>query len=341
MLSCIEKYDAACARYLHRCEKNKLSLTTVENYSRRLSAFRTFLTESDAQEISYATVEAWRDALDESGLSASTINRYLGDLSIFFTALQKPSYPAELRYDANYVSDDFYEKSVSRPYTHLLPDSAVSLLWRNKCPDGRMKATWPRNYAIVVTLLAQKIRNSELLDLRLSDVHFDEQYMVVRCGKGGKYREMDLEPICATAIQLYLQSGLRPANLSDDDYLFGTTAAKVKGAVGEHGEEWHRMSRQFVSQIVERHVAAVTGETGYRSHAMRHAGAKLCLNTGDSMEQIQADLGHSDLRTTAIYSGRLQTRRNRAQAQDAAAERDRQARYNEELLALRSVALAR
>lgn len=338
-MNCLEKFDRAVAKYLHRCEKNKLSPNTVENYRRRLAMFRDFLVEIGARTIGFDTVEAWRDAMEESGLESSTINRYLGDLSIFFAALQKPSYPAELRYEQNYVSEDFYIKTVTRPYEHVLPANAVSLLWRNKKPYKGYK-NWERNYAIVVTLLAQKIRNSELLDLRLCDVNFDEEYMVVRSGKGGKYREMDLEPICATAIKLYLASGARPVGLSADDYLFGTTAAHEKSA--PHGEQtsWHRGTRQWISALVERHVAAVTGEQGYRSHSMRHAGAVLALNTGESKEQIQADLGHSTIAVTEIYTNRLSARRNRIAAQEAAAERDRQARYNEDLLALRSVARA-
>lgn len=334
----MEKFDLAVAKYLHRCEKNRLSPNTVENYRRHLSAFRSFMERTGVKQIGFDTVEEWRDAMEEEGREPSTINRYLGDLSIFFSALQKSSYPEHLRYAENYVSEDFYVRQQRRPYDHILPSADVSLLWRNRCPDGRLRANWPRNYAIVVTLLSQKIRCSELLDLRLSDIHFDEEYMVIRSGKGGKYRELDLEPICATAIRLYLQSGIRPSGLSDEDYLFGSTADKVKGDPNKDRVAWHRGTRQWVSQLVERHVAAVTGHEGYRSHAMRHAGAVINLNTGVTKEQIQADLGHSSIAVTEIYTSRLQTRRNRDAAQEAAAERDRQAARNEELLAIRSVA---
>lgn len=339
MYTCLEKYDLAVSRYLHRAQGNDLQPTTLDNYARRLAIFRDYLSRENVAEITYDTVENWRDALRENGLAASTINRYLGDLSIFFTALQKHSYPAELRYAENYVSDDFYLKEVKRPYDTIIPDDKVERLWLNECPDPNFKKYWPRNYAIVVLLLSEKIRNAELLDLRLSDVDFEYGEIVIQSGKGRKYRVVDLEPICASALRLYLQSGIRPLYLSDDDYLFGTTAAHEMGARNDSGEEWHRGSRQWLTELVERHVFAVTGVHNVRSHDLRHIGARVCLNAGQSMEMLQADLGHSSMNVTQIYADRLMPRRGRESARAVMAERDFQAARNEAMLRLSGVAV--
>lgn len=335
----LEKYDAAVARYLHRCRGNDLQPATVANYTRTLGLFREYLVSLGGPEITYDLVEAWRDHLRESGLAASTVCRYLGDLSIFFTALQKPSYPAELRYPENYVSEDFFPKTVKKPYDAILPDEKVSLLWRNVCPSPGFKVTWPRNYAILVMLLSEKIRNAELLDLRLSDVDFENAELVIRSGKGRKFRVVDLEPICASSLRLYLSSGLRPLYLSNDDYLFGTTAAHEMGTRNDAGQEWHRGTRQWLSSLVERTVWAITGVRDVRSHDLRHIGARICLNAGQSMEMIQADLGHSDLSTTQIYADRLMPRRGRESARAVLAERDRQQRRNAAMLQLQGVAV--
>lgn len=336
-MTAIEKYDRAVAKYLHRCAANNLQPATLENYSRRLSSFREFLMRTNVQQIGYDTVEAWRDELrEEKGLQPSTVCRYLGDLSIFFSALQRPSYPEELRYAENYVSDDFYPRVIKKPYDTILPDDKVSLLWRNRAPDGNFAKNWPRNYAILMILLATKIRNGELLDLRLSDVDFHDKVLVVRSGKGRKYREVDLPPIAETALRLYLDSGIRPHALPEDDYLFGTTAAHKMGArVGQ--EAWHRGTRQWLSSLVERTVCAITGERDVRSHDLRHIGARLGLNSGEnSMEMLQSQLGHSSLVVTQIYSDRLSSRRGRESARAVLDARDRQAVINQQILSLRS-----
>lgn len=338
MMTCLEKYDAAVTRYLHRVRNNDLQPNTLENYTRRLALFREYLARENVQEITYDTVEGWRDDLVDRDLAASTICRYLGDLSLFFTALQKPSYPEPLRYAENYVSEDFYPKVVKKPYDTILPDDKVACLWRNECPDPNFKATWPRNYAILIMLLSEKIRNAELLDLRLSDVDFENAELIIRSGKGRKFRVVDLEPICASALRLYLSSGIRPGYLTEDDYLFGTTASHQMGTRTDGGEAWHRGTRQWLSGLVERTVYAITGVRNVRSHDLRHIGARICLNAGQSMEMIQADLGHSDLSTTQIYADRLMPRRGRESAVAVLEERDRQARRNQNIMKLRGIA---
>ncbi len=333
-MTCIEKYDAAVARYLRRARMNDLQPNTLTNYAGALAMFRAFMERNAVNEMGYEAVEMWRDELVESGLQPSTVPRYLTYLSLFFNAMTKPSCPAELRYEENYVAEDFYPKIVKRPYDTILPDEKVALLWRNDCPDYHFKAQWARNYAIIVLLLSTKIRNSELLDLRLSDVDMDEGFLVVECGKGRKYREVDLDPIAISALRMYLASGIRPGYLSENDYLFGTLADHEMGARNDSGVEWHRGTRQWLSSLVERTVFAITGVHDVRSHDLRHVGSRVCLNAGESMEQLQGELGHAGIATTQIYCGRMQNRRGRESARLVLAERDRQAERNEALLRL-------
>ena len=221
----------------------------------------------------------------------------------------------------------------------ILPNEKAALLYRNKCPDGHLKPNWPRSYAMIQLCLNEKIRNAELLDLRLADVDFLHHELTIRCGKGRKARTLDMTPLTETALQLYLNSGIRPAVLSDQDYLFGTTAAKEKGnPAARTGEKYHRGSSQWLSGVIERTVYAVTGVHDVRSHDLRHLGARLCLGAGESIEQIQGELGHANLTTTQIYSGRLEQRRSRESAKAVFAERDRCAAENDRQLSLFSAA---
>ena len=83
-----------------------------------------------------------------------------------------------------------------------------------------------------------------------------------------------------------------------------------------------------ISSLVERHVRTVTGVEGVTSHDLRHVGARLDLNNGMRLEELQAKLGHSSYDTTQIYSGRLTARRGQQKAREVFAERERQAEKN-------------
>lgn len=330
-MTTLKQYRAAVAEYLTRLQFQNLQPTTLRNYSRALRLFGDFLAQNTGTTDLCEAVEAWKQSLLLQGAQPSTVNQYLTEISIFFDKASKRSFPKELRFPENPVREVEAVKEIKRPYSEILTDTQIKLLYRNEPPAAQFKPTWARNWAMVMLLLNEKIRNAELLDLRLSDVDALHHELTVRNGKGRKLRCIDLCPLTEAAISLYLESGLRPAYLSPEDYLFGTTAAHEKSAGRTAGaEKWHRGTTAWVSGIVERTVKAVTGVESVRSHDLRHVGSRVCLNAGESIEQLQGELGHSQLATTQIYSGRLQQRRRREsaqavlQARNAAAEQTRQ-----------------
>lgn len=344
----IERYDTACRMFLADQAAVGVSEKTVENYRNRLNYFGDFLRKhfgADLPEmITSADVKAWRDDLSAAGRKASTVKQYLVELKAFFSAVcdedaEEAGYP--IICNRNPVSKKMFPHTTqedARPYDKTLTEDDYKVLWANERPDGCgiPKAMWARNYAIVVLLLDSKIRNEELLDLRLCDIDFEYNEAVVRRGKGNKYRIVTLSEISITAIQLYLASGIRPAYCTDDDLLFGTEAANRKGFTGAeddlHGSRWHKGTRQWLSALVERHVFLLTGKKGFKTHAMRHAGAALDLNAGASMERIQAELGHASISTTQIYTDKLKSIRRASRAKEIMDEKNRWAAWNKEKL---------
>lgn len=335
----LEKYNAAVEEYLTRLQFKNLSANTLRNYSRTLRLFRESLVQNAEQnaeqgaeqDVSYADVERWAHAMLAAGRQPSTVNQYLTELGDFFDRAARRSFPCELRYPENPVSEDVRPKVVKRPYAEILTDEQVKALYRNEPPTGQYAALWPRNWAMMMLFLNEKIRNAELLDLRLSDVDFLHHELTVENGKGRKCRVIDLTPLSETALRLYLESGIRPADVSENNFLFGTTAAHEKAAGRTSGaEKWHRGTGVWASGVIERTVKAVTGVSSVRSHDLRHVGSRVCLNAGESLEQLQGELGHASKTTTEIYSGRLQQRRRRESAQAVLATRDAAARENQE-----------
>ena len=337
----VDVFDGFVKEYISDLKHNDMSEKTVRNYQKRLGYFREFWVKTDPQSSPTASnIRAWRDSMLDSGLSKSTVRQYMTELNGFFEFATDEEIVGEGAYKSNPISKKLYPRRTNdekKPYEKVLDAEDLKALWQNVKQKGVDKL-WARNYAIVTLLLDGKIRNSELLDLTLSDIHFAEEeepydYLVVRKGKGGKYREVDLNEISVSALKIYLKSDIRPKNISDDDYLFGTTAEHKFGGTSTGNAEWHKGTTAWLSKLVEKHVRDVTGKSGFRSHSMRHNGSIMELNNGTSLETLQSELGHSSITTTEIYAGRLQSRRNRIKIKEVIAERDKWAEINNEMLA--------
>lgn len=335
-------YDRAVADYMSELIHKDMSQRTLKAYSDVTRYFKEHKSETTKWDTapSAADVRSWRDTLLDKGTSKKTVIYYMKVLRGFFEYATDPDLLDEQYFETNPVHKKLFpvvkKAEEAKPYTKIFTAEDLKKLWANKRVNKEDKF-WERNYAIVTLLLDGKVRNAELLDLKLNDIHFaDEEdgfnYLVVNKGKGNKYREVDLNDISVTALKLYLKSGLRPADVSDDDYLFGTTAEKKFGGTCSGCEKWHRGSSQWLSKLVEGHVKKVTGKSGFRTHSMRHNGSIMELNTGTPLEVIQAELGHASVQTTHIYAGRLQSKRHRVNMDEVNAVRDEWAEKNKAML---------
>ena len=313
----ITHYNTAAREFLADCRTQNKSAQTIQAYNMALHLFGEFLRttpEFSAAGPTYEAVRAWRDHL-AVGHCANTVRQYLRVLRIFFTWASDISHGASRFYAENPVSRTLTPKVPERPYEIILTDAQAAKLFVNERPAGSpcRAGTWARNYALVVLALTTELRNAEILALTPEDIDFAHGEITVESGKGCKFRVVDMPPIAATALQLYLQDqeSKRPRPTAKST-LFGTFGDPRRGET-----EWRPGSRQWLSKLIEAHVKNVTGVPGVTSHDLRHVGARIDLNAGMRMEELQAKLGHSNLSTTQIYCGRLMARRGRVEAEKA------------------------
>ena len=151
------------------------------------------------------------------------------------------------------------------------------------------KAEGQRNRAMVETLHSCGLRVSELCNLRLSDLFFDEGFIRV-IGKGDKQRLVPISPRAIKEINYWLidrrHGRIKPGN---EDYVF----------LARWGNRISRiMVFHLVKELAERAGIAKT----ISPHTFRHSFATHLLEGGANLRAIQAMLGHESIATTEIYT---------------------------------------
>jgi integrase/recombinase XerD len=146
-----------------------------------------------------------------------------------------------------------------------------------------------RDRAMLEMFYATGIRVSELVGLRLEDVHLDVGYVRV-FGKGRRERIVPLGTAAIEATRQYL-SRLRPQLLEgySTDWLFVSRT----GRAFDRTNAW-RLVAKYARRM---------GMTGKLSpHTLRHTFATHLLSGGADLRLVQEMLGHADVSTTQIYT---------------------------------------
>jgi len=174
-------------------------------------------------------------------------------------------------------------------------------------------------------LYGSGLRLLECLRLRVKDIEFDSSRLIVRGGKGARDRATILPPKAGPAIRAHLASAHAQHR---DDLGRGAGWVELPAALSRKypnaGREWpwqwvfpatrtykHRETGQIRRHhlhetAVQRAVRRAVGRAGIAKpascHTFRHSFATHLLDAGYDIRTIQELLGHSDVRTTMIYT---------------------------------------
>lgn len=151
------------------------------------------------------------------------------------------------------------------------------------------KAEGQRNRAIIETLYGCGLRVSELVGLRISQVYFDEEYVIVE-GKGDKQRLVPISQEALEQISLYMEQtrSHQVAKRGCDDILF----LNRRGGA---------LSRVMVFYIIKELCELAGIRKTVSPHTLRHSFATHLLEGGANLRAIQQMLGHESITTTEIY----------------------------------------
>ena len=146
-----------------------------------------------------------------------------------------------------------------------------------------------RNKAIIETLYSCGLRVSELTDLKISDLFFDEGFIKVR-GKGSKERFVPIGDTTKKYILIW-KDIRKHIDIGADakDILF----LNYKG---------HKLTRAMIFTIIKQLVKKTGLKKTVSPHTFRHSFATHLLENGADLRAIQMMLGHESITTTEIYT---------------------------------------
>lgn len=271
--------------YLHYVTIERgLSSNTRQSYARDLMQYVAFLKEKDCldwQTIDRYVVLDFLEQLQQNGKSTATITRMISSLRRFHQFLRQER-----------VTDHDPMQHIDTPKKQQkLPDtlSLEEVERLIQAPDTKT-LLGIRDRALLEVMYATGLRVSEVINLRLSDIHVN-MALLQTVGKGDKERIVPLGDLAIEWITIYLEQArpfLVKKNL-EEPILF----------VNHHGKP---LSRQGVWKNLKQIVRDAGIYKTVTPHTLRHSFATHLLENGADLRTVQELLGHADISTTQIYT---------------------------------------
>lgn len=262
-----------------KLERN-LSDNTIENYVRDIVKLMQFYPETQPNNI---TTEEARNFNYEIGkkYNARSQARILSGVRSFFDFLIE-----EDLIEANPTTLISTPKLGSRIPDTLTFDEVEKIIATIDLSEPQGE----RNRAIIEMLYGCGLRVSELVELKISDLFFEEDFIRVT-GKGNKQRLVPIAKYTQKIISIYKDQVRvhQKINPKFSDHLF----------LNNRG---NKLTRVMIFTLIKKYVAMTDIEKDVSPHTFRHSFATHLLKNGADLRSIQLMLGHESITTTEVYT---------------------------------------
>lgn len=271
--------------YLHFLTIERgLAQNTRKSYQRDLEQYVAFLNRQKIdnwQKIDRFIVVQFLQELQAAEKSPATITRMVTSLRRFHQFLRQE----------RFTDHDPMQHIDSPKKAQKLPDTlSLNEIERLiETPDTK-EVLGIRDRAILEVMYATGLRVSELIGLKLNDLHLS-MGLLHTVGKGDKERIVPLGDLAIQWIECYLEE-VRPlltAKHPEETHLF----------VNSHGTG---LSRQGIWKNLKALVRKAGITKNVTPHTLRHSFATHLLENGADLRTVQELLGHADISTTQIYT---------------------------------------
>jgi integrase/recombinase XerD len=266
----------------------RMAANTVESYARDLAALAEFADKRgvSVDALDRRDLDSFVRSLMAAGLSPRSVARTVACVRGFFRFLA-----VERKQDSS-PADDLRSPRAWPALPRFLDLEEVDRLLAQ--PDVSSPRGL-RDKALIELLYATGLRVSELVTLKLGNLHLNEGYLTC-VGKGSKERIVPIGEEAAGWVRRYLSDG-RPRLLNGASaWLF--VNARDGGPLSRVGF-WKVLKDYGVRAGISREISP---------HVLRHSFATHLLDRGADLRAIQMMLGHADVSTTQIYTHVLEAR---------------------------------
>lgn len=258
------------------------SPNTLEAYMRDLQKLIGYLEDvnKDVFDVKLADLQHFAASLHDIGIHARSQCRILSGVRSFFRFLELEGYrdddPSELLESP--VLGEHLPEVLSAEEVDMLEGAIDLSKWEGQ-----------RNRTIIEVLFSCGLRVSELVNLKLSDLFLQEQYVRV-VGKGSKERLVPISPRAIKELDYWFmdrsEMKIKPG---EEDYVF----LNRRGA---------HLTRVMILIMIKETALAAGIQKTISPHTLRHSFATALLEGGADLRAIQAMLGHESIGTTEIYT---------------------------------------
>lgn len=270
----------AYQRYL-KLERN-FTANTVDAYMRDLQKLVDYLrTEGlDPVEVKLEDLQHFAASLHDIGISPRSQCRILSGVRAFYRFLFVDGWvdsdPSELL-ESPQIGEHLPEV-LSTEEVDILEQAIDLSKW-----EGH------RNKAIIEVLFSCGLRVSELVNLKLSNLYLDEEFLRVE-GKGRKERLVPISPRAIKELGFWFDDRCKmDIKPGEEDYVF----LNRRGA---------HLTRTMILIMIKRLAEEAGIHKTISPHTLRHSFATALLEGGADLRAIQAMLGHESIGTTEIYT---------------------------------------
>tara|TARA_B100001093_G_C26841003_1_gene1020549 strand:- start:213 stop:1049 length:837 start_codon:yes stop_codon:yes gene_type:complete len=252
-------------------EINKLMITigysknTISTYVACLGYFKNYFKGTALDQLKKEDILDYLFHLIEQNYSRSTQNQHINAIKFYYE--KKLGRKRE-----------FYH--IERP---IKEQKLPTILSKNEVQFLLKKTKNIKHLTILAVIYSCGLRVSEIINLKIEDIDSQRMIINVRKAKGNKDRQVQLTQKILNLLRLYYQS------YNPTTYLIG-------------GQMGGKYSSSSIQKIIKSSARLAKIYKNVTPHTLRHSFATHLLENGTDIRYIQTILGHSDIKTTQIYT---------------------------------------